>query len=63
LTFRDQLYENIKSGPLKLPNFLTNEARDLIIQLLNRNPAKRLGSGPGDANEIKAHSFFTTLDW
>lgn len=28
---KDQLYENIKSGPLKLPNFISADSRDLII--------------------------------
>jgi len=32
---------------------------------LNRNPHKRLGSGVEDAEEIKAHSFFTKakINW
>ena len=28
------------------------------MQLLNRNPSKRLGSGGGDCEEIKQHAFF-----
>jgi serine/threonine protein kinase len=39
------------------------EARDLILNLLNRNPKKRLGAGPDDANELKRHAFFKTIDW
>jgi hypothetical protein len=33
--------------------------------LLHRNPAKRLGSGPDDVEEIKAHPFFTkaNINW
>jgi len=38
-------------------------ALDLIVQLLNRDPRKRLGSGPGDAEEIKAHTFFRPINW
>jgi len=38
-------------------------ARNLILSLLNRNPAKRLGSGPTDAEEIKNHEFFADLNW
>jgi hypothetical protein len=30
---------------------------------LNRNPAKRLGSGKGDAEEIKAHPYFAPLNF
>jgi len=33
----------------------------LLIQLLDRNPATRLGAkGP---SEIKAHQFFNAIDW
>lgn len=33
--------------------------------MLNRNPVKRLGSGPRDAEEIKEHPFFAEAkyDW
>jgi len=31
--------------------------------LLNRNPAKRLGAGPRDSEEIKSHIFFKDVDW
>jgi hypothetical protein len=48
---------------LKLPNFLSEEARTLLIALLNRNPHKRLGSGGMGASDIKKHAFFKTMDW
>lgn len=35
---------------------------DLISRLLEKNPAKRLGSQRG-AEEIKEHSFFSDVDW
>jgi len=60
---KDQLYENIKSGPLKLPSFLSEEARSLLKALLTRDPKKRLGSGPKGVGEIKEHIFFQDLDW
>lgn len=60
---KEQLYENIQRGPLKLPNFLSEEARAFLIALLNRNPSKRLGSGPSGATEIKRHIFFKGVDW
>lgn len=46
-----------------MPSFLSINARELLIALLNRNPNKRLGSGPGGATEIKNHVFFESLDW
>ena len=30
---------------------------------MNRNPNKRLGAGPTDAEEIKKHPFFDTINW
>jgi len=60
---KEQLYENIRAGPLKLPSFLSENARDIIIALMNRNPNRRLGFGPNGANNIKKHIFFAGLDW
>ena len=39
------------------------DALDLIVKLLDRDPKTRLGAGPGDAEEIKAHPFFDGIDW
>jgi serine/threonine protein kinase len=41
------LFKNIEMGPLKIPHTMPQPARQIILLLLNRNPAKRLGSGPG----------------
>lgn len=35
----------------------------LSNQLLQRNPAKRLGSGKDGADEIKNHKFFEGINW
>lgn len=60
---RDQLFINIQNAPLKLPFTLSAEAKSLIVGLLNRNPTKRLGSGPNDAADIKRHPWFKSIDW
>lgn len=62
-TNKDQLYSNIQNGPLKLPSYLSDNARDILVQLLNRNPYKRLGSGKRGAQDIKDHPFFSDLNW
>ena len=46
-----------------MPASISNEAKSLIISLLNRNPNKRLGAGPTDAEEIKKHAWFDGIDW
>jgi p90 ribosomal S6 kinase len=42
---------------------MSAEAKNLIVNLLNRNPSKRLGSGPDGPNEIKRHPFFEGINW
>ncbi len=44
------------------PEF-SEEAKDFIGKLLERDPAKRLGSGPKGTENIKKHPFFSDLDW
>lgn len=41
---KEELFENILHGKLKLPKSVSSDARDLIINLLNRSAEKRLGS-------------------
>ena len=55
---KEELFYNIENAPLKFPNTLSFESKSLLKSLLQRNPAKRLGSGKGDAEEIKCHAFF-----
>ena len=45
---KDELFDNIVNGKLKLPRNISADVKSLIIQLLNRNPTKRLGNKPGD---------------
>jgi len=42
---------------------MSQEAKNLIVHLLNRNPSKRLGAGAGGAAEIKGHPFFANIEW
>ena len=50
---RQELLENIKSGPLLIPKSMSESAKSLIKELLCRNPKKRLGA-INDAADIKA---------
>ena len=64
-TNKDELFNNIINGKLKLPRNISPEVKNLIICLLNRNPNKRLGSKPGDegAEMIMKHPFFDSISW
>lgn len=45
------------------PVWLTKEAVSLIRGFLVKKREDRLGCGPDGANDIKAHSFFRSIDW
>jgi serine/threonine protein kinase len=65
---QDILFNRILKGRLEISKELSDDAKDLLkrvisIQLLERNPRKRLGSGRRDAYEIKKHPFFKKIDW
>lgn len=61
-TSKTKLFENIQQGPLKIPHTMPHDARQIILLLLNRNPQKRLGA-QNDAEEVKQHEFFASIDW
>lgn len=48
---------------LNIPEFVSEEARSLLEQLLQFNPTERLGAGAGGADDIKSHPFFSKVDW
>lgn len=52
----NEMYRKILSDPLRFPDAMGSEARDLLTKLLNRDPAKRLGVK--GAQEIRNHPFF-----
>lgn len=60
---REQLFNNIQRGKLKIPSNLSTEAKNLIKHLLQRDPSKRLGASKKDAEEVKADPFFKDVDW
>lgn len=60
---RDRLFKNIRGAELKFPSCITPVARDLLIKLFNRNPDRRLGGSRRDAEEVKEHPFFASIDW
>ncbi|XP_061560832.1 LOW QUALITY PROTEIN: ribosomal protein S6 kinase delta-1 [Phycodurus eques] len=48
---------------LNIPESLSEEARSLLEQLLQYNPAERLGAGVAGVDDIKSHPFFAKVDW
>ncbi|KAJ0397355.1 hypothetical protein P43SY_008174 [Pythium insidiosum] len=58
---RKKLFERLRSARLHFPPYVSRRAEALIRQLLNRNPAERLGSK--GAHQVKSHLFFENIDW
>jgi len=48
---------------ISIPEFVTNDAKDLISKLLIPNPKNRLGYGKDGAKNIKEHPYFNGIDW
>ena len=60
---REKIFEKIRKSDLHYPPSLSKQSKTLLRGLLTRDPNSRLGSGPGDAEEIKVHEFFAEIDW
>jgi Protein kinase domain/Ankyrin repeats (3 copies) len=56
------LLNMILNSSVEYPMYVNRSTKDLIKRLMDRNPKTRLGS-KGGAQEIKAHPFFTGLNW
>ena len=59
----------ILNDPIPFPNLqidlyeLSNNAKDIIRKLLNRDPKMRLGSGSSGFIDIMYHPFFEKINW
>ena len=49
---KDILFKNILQNPVELPEELSEDAQDLLLRLLHKDPKKRLGNKNG-AKDIK----------
>jgi serine/threonine protein kinase len=52
------LYQSIRSARLQVPKYISKEAKDLLNQLLNKKPEKRI-----TLDKVKQHEFFKNIDW
>lgn len=60
---RQETMTQILRSKLGMPENLSPEAQALLRALFKRNPQNRLGAGPNGILDIKAHCFFSTIDW
>ncbi|CAN6476262.1 unnamed protein product [Victoria cruziana] len=65
--FRDAsewlIFQRIIARDLKLPDYFSSEARDLIDKLLDSDPTKRPGAGSDGYAPLKMHPFFKGVNW
>jgi len=59
----NEMYHKIQYANLTFPPYLSENCKNLITLLLNRNPDERLGAGETDVEDIKTQPFFEGLDW
>lgn len=60
---RQKLQQRIIQEKVKLPPYLSSEVHTLLRGLLQKDPLKRLGSGPSGGDEIKKHKWFRSINW
>ncbi|KAL5501614.1 PKC1 [Sanghuangporus vaninii] len=59
----DEIFDAILEDEPLYPITMPRDAVSILQKLLTRDPNRRLGSGKGDADEIKAHPFFKDVEW
>ncbi|XP_026293832.1 RAC serine/threonine-protein kinase [Frankliniella occidentalis] len=59
----DVLFTLILVEEVRFPKNISSDAKDMLTGLLMKDPTKRLGGGPEDAQEIMAHPFFSCINW
>lgn len=68
-TRRELRYSMALAAPLRFPRSLTDEAYNILQEILREDPAMRLGcrvsGGPSNSGfqEMMQHRFFATIDW
>lgn len=58
-----EMYDNILHKPLRLRTNISQSARHLLEQLLQKDRTKRLGSLEADFEDIRSHPFFRTINF
>lgn len=59
----DEIFDAILEDEPLYPIHMPPDSVSILHKLLTRDPSKRLGAGPTDADEIKAHPFFRDVNW
>ena len=56
------MYKNISENKLLFPDFFSEELKDLLRKMLDKNPKNRIGI-ENDKSDLKNHEFFKDINW
>ena len=59
---QDLMYKKIVENKLIFPEFFSEELKDLLKKMLDKDPKKRIGIH-NDKNDLKSHEFFKEINW
>ncbi|KAJ2459163.1 Serine/threonine kinase [Coemansia sp. RSA 2424] len=59
----NEIFDSILEDEILYPVRMSRDSVFICQALLEKDPSKRLGSGPSDAEDIMKHSFFTGINW
>ncbi|SAL99009.1 hypothetical protein [Absidia glauca] len=59
----DEIFDAILEDDILYPINMSRDSVSICQRLLTRDPAHRLGAGPDDAADIRAHPFFRGVNW
>ncbi|KAL2315749.1 AGC/PKC protein kinase Pck2 [Schizosaccharomyces pombe] len=59
----EEIFDAILSDEPLYPIHMPRDSVSILQQLLTRDPKKRLGSGPNDAEDVMTHPFFSNINW
>ena len=58
----DLMYRKISENNLMFPEIFSDELKDLLRKMLDKDPKKRIGIG-NDKQDLKNHPFFSDINW
>ena len=58
----NKMLEQIKNNKLEFHPFFSDELKDLLTKILNKEPEKRIGI-INDKSDLKNHEFFKDINW
>ncbi|CAL8102978.1 unnamed protein product [Orchesella dallaii] len=58
-----QIYEKIVAGKVKFPNFMGEDCKDIVKNILQVDLTRRFGNLKNGVHDIKNHKWFQSVDW